>query len=262
MSEQTTEPEEDHNIGEFTKVESIFVRHRNVLMVRGQFTPIYTDYYIHLMEQKLRHKEGLDQKLKDLMSLLALHLTARPWAETIAWTINTRAPRVNYFVTGSSTYENITGHLFTENVREADRDILYSQTLIQGGETRKSSVELSSDDPLQWVEDYYSQSEQRPARAFRLADEHYALLAAQPDADLDWLNGLTTEDVEKLLTTEETKLLETRKFKFHCGCSVEKILPALKSWKDKKDELFKGDPAIEVSCPRCGAKFLITPDMI
>jgi hypothetical protein len=63
-------PTEDFSLAEFIKIESIFVRHRNILMVRGQFTPIYTDYYIHLMEQNLRHKEELDQKLKDLMALL------------------------------------------------------------------------------------------------------------------------------------------------------------------------------------------------
>ena len=35
---------------EYTKIESIFVRHRNALVLRGQFTPIYTDYYLHLMQ--------------------------------------------------------------------------------------------------------------------------------------------------------------------------------------------------------------------
>jgi len=246
MSDKTPAPEqpengEDFSVEEFTKVESIFVRHKNVLMIRAQFTPIYTDYYIHLMEQKLRHKEGLDQKLKDLMAVLTLHLVARPWAETLAWTINLRAPRVNFFVTGSSLFENITGTLFTENVKEPARSTLYSQTLVKNTEGRRSHVEIDTEDPLRWVETYYQQSEQRPARAFRLEDENFVLLAAQPDADLEWLDSLTKEDVEKITETQQTKVLETRKFRFHCGCSVEKILPALSSWKDKKEELFQGD---------------------
>jgi molecular chaperone Hsp33 len=261
-SSSTAGQPEDYSVEEFTKVESIFVRYRNVLMIRAQFTPIYTGYYLHLMEQKLRHKGELDQKLKDLMAVLMLHLVARPWAETIAWTVNLRAPRVNLFVTGSSTLENITGHLFTENVREPDRNVLYSQTLVKDTEGRKSHVELDTEDPVKWIETYYMQSEQRPARAFRLDDENFVLLAAQPDADLEWLEKLTEEDVSKITDTEETKVLETRKFRFQCGCSVEKILPALRSWKDRKDELFQGDPAIEASCPRCGAKHLVTPDML
>ena len=261
-SSSTAGQPEDYSVEEFTKAESIFVRYRNVLMIRAQFTPIYTGYYLHLMEQKLRHKGELDQKLKDLMAVLMLHLVARPWAETIAWTVNLRAPRVNLFVTGSSTLENITGHLFTENVREPDRNVLYSQTLVKDTEGRKSHVELDTEDPVKWIETYYMQSEQRPARAFRLDDENFVLLAAQPDADLEWLEKLTEEDVSKITDTEETKVLETRKFRFQCGCSVEKILPALRSWKDRKDELFQGDPAIEASCPRCGAKHLVTPDML
>ena len=48
---------------EFTKVESIFVRHRNFLAVRAQFTPVYTDHYLHLMQQEVRHPEELDQML-------------------------------------------------------------------------------------------------------------------------------------------------------------------------------------------------------
>jgi len=264
MSDPSSHPEQPEEIPaeEFTKVESIFVRHRNVLLLRAQFTPIYTDYYLHLMEQKIRHKEDLDQKLKDLLAVLTLHLVARPWAETIAWTVNLRAPRVNFFVTGSSLFENITGNLFTENVKEPAHSILYSQTLIKNKEGRKSHVELDTEDPLEWMETYYTQSEQRPARVFRLDDENFALLAAQPDADIEWLNALTKEDVDKITETEQTKVLETRKFRFHCGCSVEKILPALASWKDRKDELFQGDPAIEVTCPRCGAKYLVTPDML
>jgi molecular chaperone Hsp33 len=139
---------------------------------------------------------------------------------------------------------------------------LYSQTLIKNTEGRRSHVELDSENPLEWIETYYLQSEQRPARAFRLDDEHFVLLAAQPDADLEWLENLSSENVAKIIQNEETNLLETRKFRFHCGCSVDKILPALSSWKDRKEELFQGDPAIEASCPRCGAKFLVTPDMI
>jgi molecular chaperone Hsp33 len=249
-------------VEECTKVESIFIRQRNALMLRGQFTPIFTDYYLHLMEHKLRHKEQLDTIIKDKLAFLTLHLVARPWAETIAWTVNLRAPRVNFFVTGSSVEESVTGHLFTENVKESDRNILYSQTMLTGSEGRKSTVELIDNDPAKWIETYYLQSEQRPARAFRLADENYVLIAAQPDCDLEWLEGLSTKDVEMIADAEQMKLLETRKFRFNCGCSPERFLPALAQYKDNKEELFQGDPAVEICCPRCGAKHVITPDML
>ena len=80
-------PEAIEGVEEFTRIESIYVRHRNALLVRGKFAPIYTDYYLHLMQHGLRHHAELDQMLKDLLAGLALHLVARPWAETIAWTV-------------------------------------------------------------------------------------------------------------------------------------------------------------------------------
>ena len=102
---------------EDTIVQSIFVRRRNVLMLRGHFPALYTDYYLHLMQHGLRYRESLDGTLKEMLAMLALHLVARPWAETIAWTLNLRAPRVNFFATGSSLREQITGRCFTEDVR-------------------------------------------------------------------------------------------------------------------------------------------------
>jgi molecular chaperone Hsp33 len=248
---------------EFTTIESIFVRHRNALMVRGQFTSIYTDYYLHLMQHGIRHAVDLDQMLKDSLAMLTLHLVARPWAETIAWTANLRAPRINLFVTGGSISESITGRIFTEDVREPDRNFFYSQTTtLQGREPRLSTLEVEGRDPLAWVSQYYEQSEQRPARAFRLDDENFVLIAAQPDCDLEWLASLDEEAVLKIEETQETNQLETRRFRFHCGCTIDKILPILGSWREKPDELFEGAEFINIQCPRCAANYVVTRDMI
>ncbi len=248
---------------EFTKIESIFVRHRNALLLRGQFTPIYTGYYLHLMQHAIRPPAELDQMLKDALAMITLHLTARPWAETIAWTANLRAPRINLFVTGSSLGEAITGRIFTEDVREPDRNFFYAQTTtVEGSQPRLSTLEVIGKDPVVWVSQYYEQSEQRPARGFRLEDENFVLIAAQPDCDLAWLDSLNEETVSKIQETEETTLLETRRFRFHCGCTVEKILPILGGWKDRLDDLFGEEDAISIQCPRCAGRYDVTRGMI
>ena len=244
---------------DFTVIESVFVRHRNALVVRGQFTPLYTDYYLHLMQHGIRHPGELDQMLKDALTMLVLHLVARPWAETIAWTANLRAPRVNLFVTGGSVAAAITGRIFTDDVREPDRNLLYAQTTAPTlAEPRNSTLELSNNDPVAWVAQYYAQSEQRPARAFRLADENFAIVAAQPDCDMAWFEALTATDVAQIDTTQQTKLLETRRFHFECGCTLEKILPILGGWKNRLDELFAAADSITIQCPRCAANYLVT----
>lgn len=201
--------------------------------------------------------------LKDALAMLTLHLVARPWAETIAWTVNLRAPRVNLFVTGGSLTEAVTGRVFTEDVREPDRNYFYSQTTSQNlPEPRNSTLEIDGKDPIDWISRLYDQSEQRPARAFRLPDEEFLLVAAQPDCDLAWLSSLSVDSVTNLHSREETKLLETRKFRFHCGCTLDRILPVLGGWKDKPDELFGDLEAIQIQCPRCAAGYKVTRDML
>ena len=248
---------------DFTTIESVFVRHRNALLLRGQFTRLYVDYYLHLMQHGIRHPAELDQMLKDALTMLVLHLVARPWSETIAWTVNLRAPRVNLFVTGGSVQECVTGRVFTEDVREPDRNFFYSQTTSPDlPEPRTSTVEVTGKDPIAWIGRYYQQSEQRPARAFRLDDENFALVTAQPDCDMEWFEALDEEAVSKIDATEETKLLETRRFRFHCGCTLEKILPILGGWKNRIDDLFAGAATINLQCPRCAAGYLVTREMI
>lgn len=256
------EPEEV-SVEEFTKVESIFVRHRNALVLRAQFTPIFTDYYLHLMQHGIRHAADLDDMLKDLLAGVTLHAVARPWAETIAWTANLRAPRVNIFATAGSAEEAVVGRIFTEDVREPDRNFFYSQTLSRHlPEPRLSTLEVEDRDPIHWVENYYRQSEQRPARMFRHDDDVYTLVTAQPDCDLEWLAALDEQAVEAIHEAEETNLLETRRFRFNCGCTLEKILPVLGSWRERKDDLFGDADFITVQCPRCAAKYRVTRDMI
>ncbi|MEM9080572.1 MAG: disulfide bond chaperone [Verrucomicrobiota bacterium] len=245
---------------ELTQVESIFIRHRNVLMVRAQFTDIFTDHYLHLADNNHRYAPELDQQLKELYACITLHSVARPWAETHAWTINQRAPRVNFFVTASSLFENVTGRLFTEDVREAPQSLLYSQITEQHKETRRSTISLDTNNPFDWLEHYYTQSEQRPGKIFELPDEHFVLIAAQPDYDEEWFDNLDLDTVALIPDAEETSPLESRHFRFHCGCTVERVLPALGSWRDNLDELFQGEPSVTIQCPRCVTKFQITPD--
>jgi molecular chaperone Hsp33 len=252
-----------HFVMLFTPIESIYVRHRNALMVRGHFPDLYTDYYLHLMEHGIRHPGVLDQMLKDALAALTLHLVARPWAETIAWTVNLRAPRINLFVTGASLTESVTGRIFTEDVREPDRNFFYAQTTTtEGAEPSLSTMEVTGNDPIDWIGQFYANSEQRPARCFRLDDENFVLIAAQPDCDLAWLESLDATTAAAIPTSEETTLLETRKFRFFCGCNLQRILPILGGWQGRLDELFHGDDQITLQCPRCAASYEVTREML
>ena len=248
---------------DMTRIESIFVRHRNALWIRASFTGLFTDYYIHLMEQNIRHNPELDMMLKEHIAMLSLYLVTRPWAETTGWTVNLRAPRVNLFATGGCTQESITGRLFTEDVREPDRNYFYSQTTSSHQkEPRLSTMEMDNRNPLHWFEEFYHQSEQRPGRAFHMGDDDYAVVVAQPDCDLEWLASLDVAAVQELEQSEEVKLLEVRKLRFFCGCNLMKILPLLASWRNRLDDLFGEQEVIQVQCPRCAAVYPVSREMV
>ena len=66
-------------VEEFITVESIFVRGRNCLALRSKFSPLFTDYYLHLMQYGLRNEELCDSLLKELMAYFTLYMVARPY---------------------------------------------------------------------------------------------------------------------------------------------------------------------------------------
>lgn len=257
-------PEQNENaVEEFTSVQSLFVRGRNCLLLQADFSPLFVGYYLHLMQYGLRNAEREDSVLKQLLAYFTLHLVSRPWQEYHAWTLNVLEPgAASYFVCGSSLTEDVTGHVFTEGIREPECNMLYAQNLRPNKDPQTSVITIPGADVAGWVESFYRQSEQRAARAFMTEGDTFALLTAQPDADLGWLESLTAEDVSAISRTEETKLLETRKFRFHCGCSPEKILPTVRAMRKDFADVLSEQGFLTISCPRCGASYNVTAEQL
>lgn len=255
--------ENPQQVEEFATVQSIYVRHRNCLMLKTDMSPLFVDYYLNLMQHGQRNAETEDAIFKDLLAFFTLHLVSRPWQEYHAWTLNARTPILaNYFVSGSSLTEDVIGRVFTEGVKEPEHNMLYAQNLRTSKEPQTSVIVLPEANVANWVEEFYRQSEQREARAFHIKNDEYALVAAQPGADYDWLTELTAEQVAKIPEIEEIKVLETRKFTFRCGCTLQKILPTIQAMQKDFSDLLAEQGYLEVSCPRCGAVYKVTPDML
>tara|TARA_R110000850_G_scaffold202967_2_gene329055 strand:- start:3401 stop:4204 length:804 start_codon:yes stop_codon:yes gene_type:complete len=245
------------------EVRCYYVRERNALLVRGEFSPIYTDYYLHLMEHQIRYEPEMDQLLKDSLAALTLHLASRPRNEAVAWTLNWQNPLLNLFVTGSNRQGNITGRIFTEDVRSQENNVFISQLSADGQPGRQSMIEVDDLNFFGIGESFYSQSEQRMGRFFRYDEEDFVLVTAQPDCDEAWLSSLDAEKIRDIDETEELSLLETRQYRFDCGCSQERIFPIISGMNDSSVESMFGDrEVIPAGCPRCGAKYVITRESL
>ena len=243
---------------EDTKIEvrSYFVRHRNALATRADIGPLYVDHYLHLMQHRMRLPPGIDKLLKDALGALTLHLASRPWEEDAAWTVNFQKPCCNLFVTGNSRSESVTGRAFTEDVKVGNSNRFIAQIRDDHSGIRQSVVAFEGTDFFRIVEHFFAQSEQRLARLFRYSEETFVMITAQPDCDEDWLTELTDEDVRALDQSESLSLLESRFYRFDCGCDLDRILPSMATLTASLiDELYENTDTIPIQCPRCGARF-------
>lgn len=255
--------EEDNAQPTAIEIRSYFVRERNALAVRGHFGELYTDYYLHWMQHGVSLSPLHDTILKEGLTAFTLYLASRPWKEATAWTANFVDPRINVFLTGSSLEQTVVGRVFTEDIRPTEQSLLYSDVRIPDTEPRQSIIEFEGNAFFKIAEHFHAQSDQRIARFFEFAPEDYVLIAAQPECDLEWLTRLDSEAVRALDQREQLALLETRHYRFHCGCSLDRLAPALAPLSaGDLDALFDGDESIRIHCPRCAAVFNVTRDQI
>lgn len=241
------------------EVRTYFVRGRNALVARADFEPLYVDYYLHQGTLGVQHAPFHDGMFKEALAALTLHCASRPWNEAAAWTIHFQQPRLNLFVTGDNTAGTVVGQLFTENVKDVGRNLFFCDQTRDGQPVRRSSVEFDSVHPFRAAEHYYLQSEQRPARFFAHGEEDFVMVSAQPDADAQWIDSLDDNAIRALDRSEQLSLLETRTYRWHCGCTQARMMAALRPvMTSDPDGLFGDEPALRMRCPRCGQKFLIT----
>ncbi|HEV3409862.1 MAG TPA: Hsp33 family molecular chaperone HslO [Chthoniobacterales bacterium] len=248
--------------GEITEgfeVRTYFVRERNALVARADFGDLYVDYYLHQGQYNYHHAPEHDGMLKEALAALTLHCASRPWNETWAWTIHFREPLLNLFVAGDNRRGIVVGQLFTENVKDDGRNLFLADLVKEREGTRRSAIEFREHSPFAIVEEYYQQSEQRPARYFAHGPEDFVMVSAQPGCDLDWFYALDEDKIRALDEAETLSLLEQREYRWGCGCSEERMFAILAPiMRTDAAGLFGDEDTIRISCPRCGALHIVT----
>lgn len=245
------------------EVTTWFVRSRNALFAKADFSQLYVDYYLHLSDQKIKVAPEHDALFKRALAGYVLHAVSRPWNELTAWTINFQQPLVNLFLTGDNADGTVTGRIFDENVKEMPSNLFFADVIRGKQAKRRSSVEFTGSDPFGALEIYYRQSEQRPARFFQTGEEEFALVAAHPDYDEAWFDALTNEQVASMAAHEELGQLEKRVYRWHCGCNQKRMLEVLAPvFREDADGLFAGQEKVEIHCPRCAALHVVTREAL
>lgn len=245
------------------EIRTYFVRGRNALIARADFGELYVDYYLHQGQHGYQHAPEHDGMLKEALAAMTLHCASRPRNESAAWTIHFQEPLLNLFVTGDSRLGTVVGQLFTENIRDNGHNLFVADVVRAADQPRRSAVDFTGTSVFDAAEHYYTQSEQRPARFFRYGPEDFVFVSAQPQCDLAWLESLTDDAIQKLDQTETLSLLETRVYRWECGCTQDRMFAVLASvMRTDPEGLFGEDPAVRMSCPRCGARHTITREAL
>ncbi|MES2696124.1 MAG: Hsp33 family molecular chaperone HslO [Verrucomicrobiota bacterium] len=245
------------------EVRTHFVRERNAMIARADFGELFVDYYLHLSTNQIKVAPEHDEMFKRALAAFTLHSASRPWNELSAWTINFQKPLVNLFLTGDNETGAVTGRAFDENVKEGPENLFFSDVVRGREPKRRSAVTFVGPDVTVAVEKFYTQSEQRGAKYFQLAEEEFALVVEHPDCDMAWFNALTVEEVKTMEQKNTLSLLERRIYRWHCGCNQARMMEVLApTMKADPEALFAGDAKIEIRCPRCGARHAITREAL
>ncbi len=250
---------------------SEYIPKREALVVKVDASDYLIDYYLHRKTYAPDTNPAHDEKLKELITCFAIHLSARTGQETHAWTVHLVGETpYSLFVTGNTGLIDdkgiaqgfIVGHILTDNIRHTDVNSIHAQFTSRGS-SFKSMVRCDSDNIPKMVEQFYAQSEQYPLR-IQLSDTSDTAigLVALPEFDEDWIRTVSIEDAASSPAIERSPM-RTVHFAFSCDCSPDKLLPFFRSMSSEAlEDLYGNDSELQISCPRCGKQFAISRSMI
>lgn len=231
---------------------------KNLLIAQGNFASLFAGYLDHVRRWE-EEPDGLTRTMmRQGLAAGALHLSCRPKHEMVGWTFNLLRPPLNLFLTGNSEERTITGRAFTENVRTAETSRMFVETRSPSGALTQSTIEIEGFDVLDYFEQFYRRSEQKPARFFEATDDEFVMLLGMPGSDFEQLSHYSREEGLGL-AEDGSRLLDERVFRFQCGCNFETMKGVVGGlFQSNPEDLFRGEPGVEVFCPRCGHRWWIT----
>jgi molecular chaperone Hsp33 len=245
------------------EIRTYFARGKNALVARGDFSELYASWYLHRLDYGIDTPPEVEDLGRDALAAVTLHCASRPWGEACAWTIKFPIPRANIFAAGDNNTGSVVARVVTDDAAPIEKGMFYSDVVENMKPPRRSAVDFQAGSVFEAVEIFYDRSEQRPVRFFRHDEEDIVMIAAQPDCDLEWLRGLTNEGVQALDRNVELSLLEKRQFTFSCGCNQGRMLDFIAPvFRREAEGLFGGDTSLTVTCPRCGARHVLTREAL
>jgi molecular chaperone Hsp33 len=243
------------------RVRRHILRDDNAVLAVGDFSDLFEAYAAHVRRWELPLDPLGEVIMRQMLAGAALQMSFRVPEERSAWTLNLKKPPLNAFVAGGGRADTLTGRYFVEGVETSEDSRLFVERSHPKHRPSRSMLTVEGLDALVVYEQLYERSEQIPARFLELEETRMAMVQGLPRSERDWVQGLDREEVGTILD-EDLETIETRDFRFHCGCDGDRMARALvRFFRHDPEKLFAGEEGAETSCPRCGARWYIDREL-
>jgi molecular chaperone Hsp33 len=181
-----------------------------------------------------------------------LQLALLPPDQYCSWTFNIDELRLNLFVAGDNNEFQLTGRIYSENVKTSGTSRLFFESQRPKHKPAQSVVDFMGVDVVEAFREYYRRSLQTRATIFEVDEDDFILVQGLPNVDREWFEGLEAGAV-RAWVDRGLEPIEQRTYTFACGCNIDRINNAVRSmFSGRIEELFDGQDTVDIQCPRCG----------
>jgi molecular chaperone Hsp33 len=240
-------------------VRSSLRRDVHAVFARANVEALHREFLAHAASLGPLPDEPALTVMRQALGAAVLQLALLPPDEFCSWTFNLASPPLNVFLAGDNNEFQVTGRIYTDDVRVASAGRLFVETQRPAHLPSRSVVEFEGTDVLAAMRQFYGRALQMRARIFELGEHDVLLIQGLPIVDEDWLRRLDAAAAQQ--AEEGAERIEERRYRFRCGCDARRItlvVHEMFAGPEKLDELFGGDPEIEVQCPRCGRRWWLS----
>jgi molecular chaperone Hsp33 len=259
LEEKAAERDSTAETPGMAELRSYVDRTHHAVVSRGHFTELYEGGYLAHARSigPLPDELALGLMRKGLAAAV-LRLALLPPDQYCSWTYNIVEPVMNIFITGDNGEHNITGRIFSSDVKTLDVNRLFIEMARPHFEPSRSVVDFHDLDIIGALHEYYRRGLQMRARMFELADDDFVLIEGLPMVDQEWLEALDEAAVGALFDSGDIEEIERRTYRFFCGCDAQRMAAVMQTLFSRDiEELFQGEDEIEAQCPRCGQRWIV-----
>lgn len=232
----------------------------DLIVVTGEAAQVWEGYMAYCGRYEIAVPEkGKTAMLFRMFAAAGLAAVSLPETEYWGWSVTFPRLSTGLFC-GVEPNGMMCGTLLKS---DPERNLVAVQRQAKNSPVTQSRFSLFTHDPVEAVEHYFAESEQTLIRIAVDDQGKGVLLRPLPGGRFDKIEGLTDSELISrcfgLAADNKITLLQEMLLFYECPCNMQMIEKMIQSLpEDQQKELWGNLDHLEVSCPRCSRKYLIS----